>query len=218
MGSGKSTAARYLVEKKGYVEETLAAPLKDAVAAIFRWPRHLLEGDTEESRRFRETVDPWWAAKLGRPDWSPRVALQYVGTEMFRKILSEDIWVHNLKMRLDEYPEGSKVVVPDVRFDNERRHLMAEGAISMVVVRSEASETQKTGIPNHESERGLPVHFGENVIVNSGTIPALEHMVDTCIGNFDREKRQRDEKVKQDLVMVTVGKDEYGGIEIVQEQ
>jgi hypothetical protein len=43
---------------------SFAGALKDAVAAIFVWPRHLLEGDTAESDRFRETADEYWTEKL----------------------------------------------------------------------------------------------------------------------------------------------------------
>ena len=54
-GSGKGTVADILVSK-GFKKESFADPVKDAVAAIFGWERSLLEGDTDESRIFRETT------------------------------------------------------------------------------------------------------------------------------------------------------------------
>ena len=69
--SGKGTASRILIEQ-GWQPIAFADALKDALTAVFGWSRHLLEGDTVESRKWRETVDPWWAAKLSIPHFTPR--------------------------------------------------------------------------------------------------------------------------------------------------
>ncbi len=45
-GAGKDTAGNFFEQNHGFDPDSFAAPLKDAVAAIFGWPRHLLEGDT----------------------------------------------------------------------------------------------------------------------------------------------------------------------------
>ena len=54
-GSGKDTIANYMIENLGYIKIAFADVLKDIVSVIFSWERHLLEGDTKESREFRET-------------------------------------------------------------------------------------------------------------------------------------------------------------------
>lgn len=64
IGSGKGTVANMFVER-GCVEDSFAAPLKDLSASIFGWPRDMMEGDTIESRDFRETADLYWGRKLG---------------------------------------------------------------------------------------------------------------------------------------------------------
>jgi hypothetical protein len=56
LGSGKGTVADTL-KLYNFIPESFSNPLKDAVAIIFGWDRSLLEGDTKESREFRETVD-----------------------------------------------------------------------------------------------------------------------------------------------------------------
>ena len=67
IGSGKGTVSSVLVNEYGFRQDSFASTLKDACSAIFGWERHMLEGDTKESREWREQVDPWWEEKLGRP-------------------------------------------------------------------------------------------------------------------------------------------------------
>ena len=92
IGHGKDTVAGYLIENE-FQRVTFAGVLKDACANIFGWDRILLEGNTSESRVFREQVDEWWAKRLGIPNFTPRYALQHVGTDVFRTHFHPDIWV-----------------------------------------------------------------------------------------------------------------------------
>jgi len=121
IGSGKGTVSDFLIED-GFVKIAFADALKDAVAKIFGWPRELLEGDTEESRTWREQPDNWWAERLQRPYFSPRVALQLMGTEASRNVFHADIWVSVLERKISNLQADGAVrgvVVPDVRFVNE---------------------------------------------------------------------------------------------------
>lgn len=119
IGSGKNTVGEMLVNEYGFTTRSFAAALKDAVASIFCWPRYLLEGDTEESRVFRETIDPWWAEKLGVPTLTPRYVLQYIGTDVFRTHFHHDIWVFSLLRKIEIESGGKNVIITDVRFMNE---------------------------------------------------------------------------------------------------
>ena len=67
IGSGKDTAADYLVNFHGFRRDSFAATLKDSVACVFGWDRTLLEGRTKESREWREQPDEWWSERLGKP-------------------------------------------------------------------------------------------------------------------------------------------------------
>ncbi len=115
--SGKDTVGNYLISNHGFKKESFANPLKDTCAAVFGWPRDLLEGNTEESRAWREQEDTWWAKRLGMPGLSPRRALQLVGTEVFRNHFHDAIWIASLENRF--LKQEQSIVVTDCRFSNE---------------------------------------------------------------------------------------------------
>jgi hypothetical protein len=120
-GSGKGTVADILCEKYGFTKVSFADVVKDITAQMFGWDRHLLEGDTDESRAFRESQDDWWTARLGKPI-TPRNMLQLMGTEAGRDTFDQNIWIHNVErkihnMRVNEFKE--RFVIADTRFPNE---------------------------------------------------------------------------------------------------
>jgi hypothetical protein len=116
--SGKNTAAEALLPY-GYVAFSFADALKDALATIFCWDRVLLEGITQESRVWRETVDQWWADKLGIPHFTPRWAMQNFGTDVMRRHFHEQIWVFHIERRIMMLNDDASVVLTDARFPNE---------------------------------------------------------------------------------------------------
>jgi len=116
IGSGKDTAADYLVNFHGFRRDSFANTLKDAVAAVFGWDRTLLEGRTTESREWRDQIDFWWSNRLGR-QITPRWVLQYWGTEVLRNHFHDDIWIASLENKLRKTKDN--IVISDVRFPNE---------------------------------------------------------------------------------------------------
>ena len=66
IGSGKDTVADRLVQKHGFQRDSFAKSLKDAVASIFGWDREMLEGQTKESRQWREQPDKFWSEKFNK--------------------------------------------------------------------------------------------------------------------------------------------------------
>jgi hypothetical protein len=117
IGSGKDTAADYLVNFHEFRRDSFANTLKDAVAAVFGWDRTMLEGRTKQAREWREQVDPWWAERLNKPNLTPRWILQYWGTEVCRKAFHDDIWIASLESKLRNSKDN--IVISDVRFPNE---------------------------------------------------------------------------------------------------
>ncbi len=135
IGSGKDTAADYLVNFHEFRRDSFAATLKDAVAAVFNWDRELLEGRTKEAREWREQVDPWWAERLNMPNLTPRLVLQLWGTEVCRKSFHDDIWIASLEARLRNSKDS--IVISDCRFPNEIKAIKNAGGKVIWVQRGE---------------------------------------------------------------------------------
>lgn len=204
-GSGKDTAGDYLVREYGFVRDSFAGSLKDAVAYVFGWDRTMLEGTTPESRAWRETPDTWWEEKL---DWSnhpgsylssrftPRIAMQFWGTDLLRKNFHNDLWILSLQHRIRNM---EKVVITDCRFPNEFRAIKDAGGKVYRVKRGPEPEWYEQGflassgllcsshkmkeLGIHESEWAwLSLPF-DAVIENNGSIEDLEDKVQCLINN-----------------------------------
>lgn len=119
IGSGKDTAANYLVDNFNFEKESFAKTLKDVLSILFNWDRTLLEGNTQESRVWRTQVDTWWSNRLGIDNFTPRWAMQNIGTNVFRNCFHDEIWVAILENRL--LNSNKNIVISDIRFENEMR-------------------------------------------------------------------------------------------------
>lgn len=135
IGSGKDTAADYLVNFHEFRRDSFANTLKDAVACVFGWDRTLLEGRTKEAREWREQVDTWWAERLGMPTLTPRWVLQYWGTDVLRNNFHDDIWIASLENKMRKTKDN--IVISDVRFPNEIKAIHNAGGLVVRVKRGE---------------------------------------------------------------------------------
>lgn len=195
ISSGKGTVGEILAEEMGFIPLSFAASLKDSVSAIFGWDRELLEGDTLESREFRETIDPFWSKKFDK-DITPRYILQQFGTEVCRNNLLDSIWVDSLERKILQH---GNVVITDVRFNNEIKFLKDLDATLIQVNRDitmpywydvysiECREyfenyAQNQGIHKSEYEwLGNP--YIDHIIENNGSFRELELKVFDIICN-----------------------------------
>lgn len=190
INAGKGTVGDIL-EQKGFLKDSFAKPLKDACAIIFGWPRELLEGDTEVSRKWREEPDAFWTEKFGYT-FKPRMALQLMGTEAGRNVFHKDIWVASLLNRA----KGRDVVVTDVRFQNEIKYIQNSGGFVIRVKRGEDPEwIEGLSKLNIDHERngfmmGKNIHISEwdwvgtdfdFEIENNGTIEDLGKKIDEVL-------------------------------------
>jgi hypothetical protein len=196
IGSGKGTVGDIL-EQKGFVKDSFAKPLKDACSVMFGWPREMLEGDTEVSRKWREEPDQYWSEKFGH-EFSPRLALQLMGTEAGRNVFHEDVWVISLLNRA----RGKDVVVTDVRFQNEIKYIQDNGGIVVRIKRGEEPEWYDLALDANQGfssaqmgMRDKGIHQSEwdwigsdfdLVIENNGTIDELGKQVDELLLNFKK--------------------------------
>lgn len=133
-GAGKDTLAKLISENvpltgdesDKWVKMSFASHLKDVVSLLFHMDRQMLEGITPEDRAKREQPDEFWSEKMGKP-FTPRYALQYVGTDLLRNQLHKNIWVDCLERKIDQSPNS--VLVTDVRFKNEIQMLKNKKAM-----------------------------------------------------------------------------------------
>jgi hypothetical protein len=195
IGSGKGTVADILVSK-GFKKESFADPVKDAVSAIFGWDRALLEGDTKESRDFREAKDEWWSQKTAM-HITPRAMLQIMGTEAGRDTFHPDLWILSLEQRLKK---NKHTVIADVRFPNECESIRKMGGFIVQVSRGSNPEWYDVARrANLEKNTDLmvdyPIHYSEwawigqqtdYVISNNGSLDMLnadvKHLLKIFVG------------------------------------
>ena len=199
IGSGKDTAADYLVNFHGFRRDSFANTLKDAVANVFGWDRTLLEGRTSEARAWREEVDTWWAERLGMPHLTPRWVLQYWGTEVCRQGFHDDIWIASVENKMRKTTDN--IVISDVRFPNEIKAIHNAGGIVVRVHRgvmphwydvaiqankgSESAQNflKKEGI--HASETAWVGGKIDYIIANDSTIDDLYAQIKKLLPSAD---------------------------------
>jgi hypothetical protein len=194
--AGKDSIGNVLV-KHGFTKLSFASILKDISARLFSWPRDLLEGDTIESRTWREEVDTWWSEKLGISNFTPRVALQLMGTDILRKNLHNNIWILCVEKQLQD-PAG-KFVITDCRFKNEVDMIHnLNGNIIRVKrgsdpdwhpIAEEFNRTQDANLRNlleneykiHASERDWIGQKFDYIIENDGTLTDLKNRTEDVL-------------------------------------
>ncbi len=186
IGSGKNTVG-VILEQNGFKPLSFASTLKDATAAIFGWERHLLEGDTAESREFRETPDDFWSKRLHRIV-TPRKILQEMGTEVMRNSFDQNIWLYALERQIEI---GKNYVITDARFKNEIDFIKGLGGKIVFVDRGEKPEWWETAVRDYGKtdgmmERRYNVHPSEYswvgadfdiVLDNNGTLYELKNKI-----------------------------------------
>lgn len=107
-GSGKDTAARYLVEKYGAVQYVLAEDVKKIAQAVYRLPDRMFWGTQEE----KEAIGPGTGFGI-----SGRLAMQRVGKAL-RSTFGDNVFVERVFKKIDR-DRPKLAVVSDVRHLNE---------------------------------------------------------------------------------------------------
>ena len=197
IGSGKGSVGDILVEQ-GYTKVSFADKLKDGVATIFGYDRSMLEGDTDESRSWREQTDEFWSKETGRII-TPRIVLQEFGTDCMRDGYYDGVWVSLLKQQILENP--GDYVIPDVRFRNEQDMIRELGGEIWRVQRGDVPEWYGCAMLDNTTGGNLmeayDIHSSEykwidlnhkfnTTIYNNGTLDQLKQSVLNEITNTPR--------------------------------
>ena len=163
-GSGKSTAAAFLMQEQEFALTKFAQPLKNFLYDLGLETEHV-EGDLKEA-----PCD----LLCGK---SPRHAMQTLGTEWGRKCIGEDFWVNVWKDTVQwtlSY-DGVHVVVDDMRFPNEAFAVKSLGGVLVRIVRGNRP------VDTHESEAHISGIVPDYTIVNNGSTDDLRHALEDLL-------------------------------------
>lgn len=166
-GSGKSEAARVLVEKLGFRELKFADQLKNMLRAMYQTcgvdvntVERKIEGD------LKEVPCEWLMGK------TPRYAMQTLGTE-WRNMINTQLWSEMFRKAVLSGNLGDRIVCSDYRFEHEGVILDELGAVKYRIVRPTADAVSDKA-SQHASETELdniPTDFD---IINDRSIGDLQ--------------------------------------------
>lgn len=151
VGSGKSTCAKYLVERKGFYEKAFSDPLKEACKPLFLLSDDQLYGNQVAKEEF----DPRWFG------CSPRVMMQNFGTDYLRNQLDsimpgigDNFFVHHFSLWYEVNKEtNSKIALSDVRFPNEADYIRRKGGYIIEIIRPDNPFVKKNQTHSSETEK-----------------------------------------------------------------
>ena len=195
IGSGKDTTANIIKKHYGHEQMSFSETLKDVLSPLFGWDRDLLEGKSEESRLWREQPDKYWSKILGK-NFTPRQALQEIGTELFRDKFDKNIWCNSVKKKILDEQKSGNIIFSDCRFPNEIAMIKELGGTVIEiqpkiipcwyneakiinsrpdsVYTGELSKFKNRNKNLHESEFSwIGVHNPDHVLTNNGSIDDL---------------------------------------------
>lgn len=151
-GVGKTTAARALqaaAKTSLPIVYSFAGPLKEAVKRLCLFSDEQVYGDLDA----KSLIDPRWG-------FSPRQALQIIGTDCVRKMLCEDFWARRMRLSV-EASLDHVIIIDDVRFEDEAAFIKEKGGI-VVMIKRPGGPT----LPWHASENP-PEHMSNILITNN---------------------------------------------------
>ena len=166
--SGKNTVAEVCVEECGYMTYGFADPIKRALAG---W---LTNAAKTVSVHDIETL---------KAEIPIRKALQMIGTEIGRDIISKTLWIDCLKARIDPTLKiGFNIVIPDVRFLNEAAAIRDWGGVVWGVRRPDHEDELPNECALHKSEMEVSEIQCDHTFVNDGSVDALRDQAREALG------------------------------------
>lgn len=160
--SGKNEIAKYLQKYHAFHEDSFAAPIREACIRILG-----LSG-LDELDEVKQTPHVLLGGK------TPREFMQVMGTEFGRQMIWDDIWVQSCIQRCEKF---QRVVISDVRFDNEAEAIREKGGFIIRVDRPDVRIEQSS----HASESGINKTYINYEIVNDSTFGDLYRQIEQTI-------------------------------------
>lgn len=174
-GAGKDTIADYLVKHFGYTRYGLADPLKKLLMKRFGINEAYINNRTTKEAAhpafgYGELID-------GVPRYySLREWMQWLGTEASRELHGEDCWINIMEREWHAinatnettFGELQRMVIPDLRYDNEADRIRKLGGTIIAVVRPGVAP-----VATHKSEDGVNSRLIDQTIINDSDINTL---------------------------------------------
>jgi predicted kinase len=174
--SGKSTLADHLVETYGYTRVKMAGPLKNMLRSLLR------DGGVAEDQIERHVEGDLKEVPI--PQMSGRTARQLMQTlgDEWRRMQADDFWIDIAVGKIDQVlGDGGRVVVDDIRYENEFCRFAVYNPLTLVTTRGERHFAPLTK-DAHPGERGLPVTMFHAHIANDyDTKQELWNVVDGIV-------------------------------------
>ena len=126
--SGKDTIAQQFINEAGFERHGFADALKEMLYEL----NPMIEEETGfDFARLQYFIDEdgWEKSKSIK---EIRQLLQRLGTEAGRKAMGEDIWINTLFSK----PHKARLVIPDLRFENEANEVRRRGGVVIRVIRN----------------------------------------------------------------------------------
>lgn len=187
-GSGKDTAADYLVQEHGYSQLSFASVLKDTVAEQYGFPRRwcddremkdaaLVGYPVVSSDPFTAAIHQLLASELDSGYWTPRALCILEGST--RRSVRANHWVEPIVnyIRRHDYDDGFKFVISDLRYTSEADVLQLL-VPEIQLVRIERADSIGTTDP---SERDLDNYKFDYRVSNRGTKEMMYETLDSII-------------------------------------
>lgn len=185
-GSGKDTAADYLMQHHGYKKLSFASKLKDMVAQMYGVERSWLDDrDKKEmplipypvipTDKFTQEIIEMLQQELGSGYWTPRALCILEGS--IKRAVYPNYWVLSTARAVLDNPE-EKYVISDMRYESEARTLSLLLPESFTTVRINRFELIETTDP---SERDLDSYKFDNVISNRGPVEDMYAQLDYIV-------------------------------------
>lgn len=154
LNSGKDTVANYIKDKfPGRFERyAFAGPLKEAAKVMFMFTDEQLEDQI-----LKKEIDAFWG-------FSPRTAMQLLGTEYARGMLRDDVWIKRAELAMEREGLNKGLIISDCRFENEAEWVRAQP--NSILIHLKTLNLEQDYQHSHASEAGLKFEEGDLEIQN----------------------------------------------------
>lgn len=201
--AGKDVTADILVNKYGFTKISLASSLRELCSSVFNMEMNEFLDDDKKERAFStpvilleehlglmlDYIETEWKypvseetkiklmLKLGMEMKHPRHILQLIGTELIRDCIKSDLLLDVAEARINQF---DNVVVPDVRFSNERSFFKRVGALMCFIDRP---TLQTIDAHISENDGGCLDEFGI-VFKNDDSLSRFQIEVDSFFNSY----------------------------------